>query len=138
MKKLNEYIKIEHSKLEDIRTARDLIEPNCFMASLDLKDAYYLIPIAEESRKYLRFRFNNNLYEFKCLPFGLNTAPYAFIKIMRPVMTWLRNQGYTLVTYLDDILFIKNTIQKCEKNVQQTTYLLEKLGFIINKDKSQY
>lgn len=137
LKKLNKYIATEHFKLEDIRTARDLMEPNCFMASLDLKDAYYLIPIAECSKKYLRFRFNNSIYEFNCLPFRLNTAPYVFTKVMCPVIILLRSYGYTSVIYLDDILFIENTEQKCKESVQQTIYLLEKLGFIINKNKSQ-
>ena len=42
------------------------------------QDAYYLVPIGEYSRKFLKIRFNGRTYEFKCLPFGLNTASYVF------------------------------------------------------------
>lgn len=89
LKKLNTFIKTEHFKRENIRTARDLMQQDCYMATMDLQDAYYVIPIAEELRKYLRFRFNNEMFEFICLPFGLSTAPYVFTKIMKPVMTHL-------------------------------------------------
>ena len=33
---------------------------NCFLASVDLKDAYYPIPVAMEHRKYLCFIFKGN------------------------------------------------------------------------------
>lgn len=46
------------------------------MASIDLKDAYYVIQIAESDRKFLMFFFDNALYEFICLPFGLNGSIY--------------------------------------------------------------
>ncbi|KAI8426711.1 hypothetical protein MSG28_014417 [Choristoneura fumiferana] len=47
----------------------------------------------KDHRKYLRFMFNDSLYEFNCLPFGLATAPYAFTKLLKPVMEFLREQG---------------------------------------------
>lgn len=137
LKKLNEFIKTEHFKLEDDKIVRRLMTANCFMASVDLQDAYYLIPIREADRKFLRFTFDGNLYEFTCLPFGLSTAPYTFTKIMKPVVSHLRNLGYTSVIYLDDILFIENSFTKCQESIQVTTALLERLGFLINEEKSK-
>lgn len=58
LKKLNNFIHAPHFKLENIRTASKLIFPGYFMDTIDLQDAYYLVPIAEESRKYLRFEFD--------------------------------------------------------------------------------
>lgn len=75
LKKLNEFIVAPHFKMEDIKTALKLITRNCFMATIDLKDSYFLIPISKKFRKFLRFSFNNQLYEFNVLPFGLSTAP---------------------------------------------------------------
>ena len=79
LKKLNKFIEAPHFKLEDFRTAKNLITRDCFMASIDLKDAYFLISVKKECRKYLRFEFNNKLYEFNCLPFGLNVAPFIWM-----------------------------------------------------------
>ena len=82
------------------------------MSTLDLKDAYFLIRIHDTSRKYLRFIFNDRLYEFNVLPFGLSTAPFVFTKIMKPVIKLLRSCGYMSTVYLDDILLMKCLLQK--------------------------
>lgn len=135
LKNLNKFIKPTHFKMEDYRTASKLITPNCFMASIDLKDAYFLISVAESQRKYLRFQYNNRLYEFNCLPFGLCTAPYVFTKLLKPVMEYLRNQNMLSVIFLDDILCFGQTYDECVTNVNNTITLLKTLGFIINTGK---
>ena len=53
LKPLNEFVDYHHFKMNTFRTALKLIRPGCFMASVDLKDAYYSIHIAEEDRKFL-------------------------------------------------------------------------------------
>lgn len=90
LKKLNKYINKVHFKMEDIRSAINLLKKDCFFGTIDLKDAYFSIPIHQ---KYLRFKFSNKIYEFNVLPFGLSTAPYVFTKIMRPVLAQLRKEG---------------------------------------------
>lgn len=136
LKNLNKHITTSHFKLEDIRTVLKIISKNSFMATLDLKDAYFLIKIHEDSRKYLRFIFNDTLYEFNALPFGLNTAPYIFTKIMKPVVKLLRSAGYISSIYLDDICLVADTYESCQNNVETTRKLLNSLGFLINTDKS--
>lgn len=137
LKFLNEHIEYRHFKMEDARTVRNLLTLNCFMAKLDLQDAYDLIPIHEDHRKYIRFLFNGILYEFNCLPFGLSTSPRIYTKVMRPVLAKLRSEGYISVNYLDDFLFIGNSVKSCSKNVQATIRLLHRLGFVINYRKSE-
>ena len=44
-KRFNEFSKLEHSKLECIEDALDLVTEGCYFGSVDLKDAYYSIPI---------------------------------------------------------------------------------------------
>ena len=39
-KNFNEFLKPVHFKLEDLRSANNLVFPNFFMSTLDLKDAY--------------------------------------------------------------------------------------------------
>jgi len=41
--------------MDTFERAIKLLKKYCFMASLDLRHAYYSVPIAEEHRKYLRF-----------------------------------------------------------------------------------
>ena len=60
--------------MESIHSATQLMKQNCWMAVLDLRDAYYSVPIAQEHRIYLPFQFDHKLYEFTCLPNGLSSA----------------------------------------------------------------
>lgn len=136
LKILNKFIDTQHFKMEDIRTATKLISKDCYMTSIDLQEAYFLVPIHEESKKFLRFKFNHKTFEFQCLPFGLSLAPLVFTKLLKPVISYLRDKGLLLVVYLDDILCIDNTYNSCRNSVMKTVNLLSELGFIINKKKS--
>lgn len=136
LKNLNKFLEPEHFKMEDSRLAMRLIQPGYFMASLDLQDAYFMLPIACESRKFLRFLFDNVYYEFTCLPFGLNLAPRVFTKLLKPVLANLREKGFLSVAYLDDLLLFGSSYSNCLYNVKETAKLLTDLGFIINTRKS--
>lgn len=136
LKKLNEFVDAKHFKIEDWKVAKRLVCSHDYMATLDLKDAYYLVPIKQKDRKFLRFEYRGELFEFTCLPFGLNVAPYVFTKLLKPVAAFLRKRGFTSVFYLDDILVIARSYGKCMKNITETVALLQELGFIINEKKS--
>ena len=43
---------------------------------------------------------------------------------MRPVVAYLREQGYISVIYLDDFLLIGNSIVECNMNLDETRSLL--------------
>lgn len=135
LKKLNTFIPTEHFKLEDYRTVCKILQKNDFLVSIDLKDAYYMVSIHEESKKYLRFFFQRKLYQFNVLPFGLCTAPFTFTKIMKPIVAHLREKGFISVVYLDDYLCIGKDYQQCLENMTATIDILERLGFIINREK---
>ena len=67
----NKHVFYHHFKIDSLNTIVKLVDKNCFMASIDLKDAYYSIPIRKEDRKYLSFFWDGNFYRFTCLPNGL-------------------------------------------------------------------
>jgi ribonuclease HI len=136
LKKLNRFIKAPHFKMEDLRSVSRLVTPNSYMGSIDLKDAYFLVPIHKNSRKFLRFTHQSKLYEFTCLPFGLNVAPYIFTKLMKPVLGIIRKQGILIVCYIDDIIIIANTRDECLSQINFVLSTLKNLGFIINWEKS--
>ena len=46
--------------MDTLESAIRIIKPDCYMASIDLKDAYYTVAIAEEHQKYLKFLFATN------------------------------------------------------------------------------
>ena len=71
------------------------------MFSLDLKDAYFQIPIYPASRKYLRLEFWDTVFQFRALPFGTSTAPWLFTKVVGVVNELFHRDGLSLFQYLD-------------------------------------
>ena len=136
LKDLNLKIKYEHFKMETLNAVLFLMEANCFMASIDLEDAYYSVNVNDAFRKFLRFSWNSQLYEFTCLPNGLSCAPRMFTKILKPIYEKLRKQGHVSVYYLDDSWLMGTSFEECSANVRDTAGLLTAAGFKINQKKS--
>ena len=137
LKALNQFVQPCHFKMEGIHTLRDLIKQGDWLAKVDLKDAYFTIPIHASQRKYLRFMMAGQAYEFNCLPFGLSSAPWVFTKTLKPVAALLREMGVRMIVYIDDILILAETKGKAQEQAKALVYLLECLGFIINKKRSE-
>ena len=55
LKAVNASVTYYHFKMDTLETAIRLMTPGCFMTSIDLKDAYYSVPMAVEHQKYLKF-----------------------------------------------------------------------------------
>ena len=136
LKSLNEYVVPHHFKMEGIHTLVDLLERDDWMTKVDLKDAYFMIPIHSSNRSVLRFHNQNHLYQFSCLPFGLSCAPWVFTKTLKPVLTLLRELGVRLVAYIDDILVLAETEEMARDHTGGLIYLLENLGFIVHPEKT--
>lgn len=137
LKKLNSYLHCPHFKMEDYRSVLNIMRLNMFMATIDLQDAYFHVPVHDSCKKYLKFRFNGILYHFNCIPFGCCTCPLLFTKLLKPVFEKLRTLGYQSVRYLDDFLLFGQTFELCSENVQATQNLLKSLGFTVNYQKSE-
>ena len=133
LSELNKSVAYQHFKMDNINSAVLLLSPDCFMASLDLRDAYYSVP---ESRKYLRFIWEGQLWQYKALPNGLSSAPRLFTKLLKPAFASLHNAGHVVLGYLDDTLIIGRSHRQATKAVTATSELLSELGFIIHPTKS--
>ena len=53
LSKLNLFLKVEKFKMETLETIRTSLQQGKWVNSIDFKDAYFHIPIQEQSRKYL-------------------------------------------------------------------------------------
>ena len=80
LKALNSCLVYEHLKMEGINRAIELITRVCFFASVDLEKAYFSVPIAEIHKKYLRFKFKDQTFEYFCLQNGVSVAPRLYTK----------------------------------------------------------
>ena len=68
-----------HFQTNSFEKVVELVTSSCDMASIDLKEAYFTVPITPKNRKYLRFFRQGKLYQFCCLIFCLSLASTTFI-----------------------------------------------------------
>ena len=105
------------------------------MASVDLKGAFFSIPVHLEYQRYFTFYWEGKYHQFQGTPNGYSPPMWLLNKQLKPQFT-LRKQGYSSVIFVDDSYLQGETKTECEDNVQATIYLLRKLGFTINDEKS--
>ena len=76
------------------------------MASIDLRKAYFSLPIHHINRPFLRFEWNSQLYQYTSLPNGLSSRPRVFTREMKIVFAVLRDRGCDCVFYMEDSFFV--------------------------------
>ena len=107
---LNHHVEFTPFHMETPQSVLRAVRHGDWMISLDLADAYLQVPIAEESRKYLRFVTSEGVFQFQVLCFGLTTAPQVFSRVMAPVSVMMHRRGYRMLRYLDDWLVLGSSL----------------------------
>ncbi|XP_066962241.1 uncharacterized protein [Macrobrachium rosenbergii] len=75
---LNVFVQKTKFSMETKQSVLASLHQGDWMVSIDLQDAYFHVPIHPDSRKFLRFVFEGQVYQFHALCFGLSTAPQVF------------------------------------------------------------
>ena len=133
---LNDFVQLTPFKMETVASVLLSVREGDFLASLDLKDAYFQIPIHGSSRKLLRFMSEGTVYQFRALCFGLSTAPQVFTRVFAAVSEWAHSCGIRRLRYLDDWLVFSSSEKKAKQAVQLLLSLCHTLGIVINEKKS--
>lgn len=136
LKCVNQWVEAPHFKMEGIATLQDLLRVGDWMVKVDLKDAYFTIPLHPHHQQFLRFTVDRHCYQFTCLPFGLSCAPWIFTKVMKPLMTLLRGWGIRIIIYIDDMLLLVESRDTAMQHLEVLLFLLETLRFVVKKEKS--
>ena len=85
--------------MDSIHTALELLTEDCWMASIDLKDAYYGVKVHDEFQKYLKFCYKDRLYKYIAYPNGLCHCPRKFTKLLKPLLCSLRKKWSCVVCF---------------------------------------
>ena len=57
LKELNKFVPHHHFKMYTLKSALNMTRKGCFMASIDLTDAYYSVPIENSLQNFFAFQF---------------------------------------------------------------------------------
>ena len=123
--------------METPKSIRTSLIPGEWVSSIDLSDIYLHIPIHPNSRKYLRFCYKSQVFQFTSLPFGLATAPQLFTMIVKEVKLMALSRGLRIHQYLDDWLIRSQSQEEAQVNTQAVVDLTQSLGWIISQEKSE-
>ena len=71
LKRFNNFVEYKKFKMETISAILHLVRPGMCMAKLDIKDAYYSVPICEDHQSLLKFQYQASLFTFTALPIDI-------------------------------------------------------------------
>ena len=100
---------------------------------LDLKDAFFSLPLAPQSQKLFAFEWNDpgrgisGQLTWTRLPQGFKNSPTLFDEALHEDLGEYRHKHpeITLLQYIDDLLIAAETQEAC---IQETKGLLQALG----------
>lgn len=135
-RRINALTKKDSYPMRDMKGIFHRLESAKYFSVIDLKDAYFQIPLKEECRDYTAFRTSKGLFRFKVCPFGLTNAPFTMCRLMDKVIGFdLEPQVFV---YLDDIVVATKTLQEHFRLLRIVADRLKNAGLTISLDKSRF
>lgn len=113
------------------------LEKTYYISSIDLKDAFWQIPLDIESREKTAFTVPGRpLYQFARMPFGLCNAAQTMCRLMdRVIGQELRESVFV---YIDDLLIVSADFDSHVTTIQGVAKRLRDANLTINVSKSKF
>lgn len=123
--------------IPQINPTLDKLHNSKFFTKIDLKNGYWNISLAEESRPITAFVIpGRGLFQFKVMPFGLHSASATFQRTIEKVLG--PELGVSAFVYLDDVIVLGNTVEEHLENVQRILRRLRDANLRVNTEKSEF
>jgi len=135
-RELNKTMTNDHAQPPTIEEVFRRIGKKKYFTTLDITNAFWQIPLEQDSRKYTGFLFDGQTYVFNRMPFGLKTAGASFTRAMELALG-AKNCEFMTV-YLDDVLIASNTLEEHLSHIKWVLGKLKKVGFRLNRDKCEF
>ena len=108
-----------------------------FISCLDLKNGYWQIPMAKDSRPFTAFTVpGRGLFQWKVMPFGLHSAPATFQRALDQVLG-VDLEPYAFA-YLDDIVVTAQSLEEHIRILKEVFRRLQAARLRINPDKCEF
>ena len=137
LKQLNAFIPYCHFKMEGLQNLKYMLQKGDYIYKLDLKDAYFWVPLDKNSGQFVRFRWSGNLCEFLLLLFWSGTSTTNIHKIAKKPMTILRRINIRIIIYSDNMLLIGHSLEGIMMSWDTVVFFLQHLGSAINWKRSE-
>ena len=148
LKAINQIMKDIHSVVANPHTLLTALrESNQWFTVLDLKDAFFCIPLEEESRKLFAFEWENPQtgrnpqLTWTRLPQGFKNSPTIFgSQLAKELETWKHDgpkPGHLLLQYVDDIPIATEERPACIKVTTDLLNFWGLSGYKVSRTKAQ-
>lgn len=136
-RKLNQVTERDAYPLPYMTAILDKLNNAKFLSSLDIKSAYWQIPVEKESRKFTAFTVpGRGLFQFLRMPFGLHNAPATWQRFIDTVLG-AELEPYVFV-YLDDIIIVTDTFEKHMEILKEVLDRLVRAGLKVSREKCHF
>lgn len=133
-RKLNMVTVKDKYLLPGITELLETLQGSKFFSTIDLKAGYWQLPLDPRDAKKTAFVADGQLYEFRCLPFGVVNGPPSFMRLMHGILKGLKN---TMV-YLDDVIIFTATRTEHEQALRLLLTRLAEYNLKISLNKCQF
>lgn len=106
-----------------------------YFSTLDLTSSFWQIGLTEESTKYCGFLFDNQVYEFLVMPFGLKTAVAGMSRCINLIF---QECSDFVSCYIDDILITSPSEQKHYEHLKIVLQKLREANLTVNLAKCNF
>lgn len=132
---LNQITKSQFDAPQTIDSLLSKIGKNTIFSKLDLKNSFWLIPLHYDSYKFTGFSIDGHIFQFKVVPFGLQSASSALVRAMQNI---LDKFDTFCVHYIDDILIYSETEAKHVEHLDTVLNALNEAGLKLNLEKCEF
>ncbi|KAL0175975.1 hypothetical protein M9458_028305, partial [Cirrhinus mrigala] len=136
LRRLNRSVMKLKFKMLTVKQVMSQIRSEDWFVTIDLKDAYFHVSILPQHRKFLRFAFRGEAYQYRVLPFGLALSPRTFTKCVDAALVPLRLQGIRILNYIDDWLILAASESLAARHRDVVLAHMKALGLRLNAKKS--
>lgn len=136
-RKVNSKTKKDAYPISHIGGLLSRLQDTRFISSVDLKDAFWQIPLEKESREKTAFTVPGMpLLQFTVMPFGLCNAPQRMVRLMDKVVPHQLREK--IFPYLDDLLVVSSTFDEHVELLKILAGRLKEAGLTMNVQKSKF
>lgn len=133
---VNKLTKSDAYPLPRVNTILDQLRDARYISSIDLKSAYFQVPLEESSKEKTAFIIpGRGLFQFKRMPQGLKTSAATWQRLIERVLG--EDLKENVFVYLDDIIIVSKSFEHHLELLTKVFERLEKAGLTINMEKCQ-
>jgi len=134
---LNQFLEYRNFSYSNVDDAVAVSSQGCWFGKLDLSNCFLSFPLHPDAIRFFYFSFEDRLYRFNRMPFGLSTAPLV-CTLLLSIPAWeLEQKNCHFTRYLDDFLFIASSAEALSLMLHTAQEVFASFGLEVNPVKTE-